>query len=99
MSRAQIKEVKRNLKTLASKYEIEDAAKQEQTSLNASEKKKKAMDEWILYRVKCQAIYESKNKLRDSLLTKKISSPDSKIVQEWVEDEVIEEITEELEDE
>ena len=99
LSRAQIKEVKRNLKTLASKYEIEDAAKQEQTSLNASEKKKKAMDEWILYRVKCQAIYESKNKLRDSLLTKKISSPDSKIVQEWVEDEVIEEITEELEDE
>lgn len=97
LSRPQIKEIKKNMKTLSLKYEAEDAQTMEQSTSNASESKKKLMEEWVLYRVKCQAALETKTKLRESIL-KKGAHPegDVKIVQEWIEDEVIEEIEEEI---
>ena len=98
LTKSQIKEIKKNLKTLAAKYEAEDAQSQEQSNTTATESKKKTMEEWVLYRVKCQTALESKSKLRESILkqsTTPVSSP-AKIVQEWIEDEVIEEIEEEI---
>ena len=105
LSRQQVKEIKKNMKTLALKYEAEDAQTTEQTNSNVSESKKKMMEEWVLYRVKAQAALESKAKLRESILRTCSSSAtnsseqDSKIVQEWIEDEVIEEVEEEIKEE
>lgn len=98
LSRQQVKEIKKNMKTLAVKYEVEDAQSMEQTNSNASESKKKMMEEWVLYRVKTQTALEAKAKLRESILkiSAVTSESDSKIVQEWIEDEVIEETEEEL---
>lgn len=101
LSKSQIKEIKKNMKVLSAKYESEDAKSQEQSNTSATESKKKILEEWVLYRVKSQAILESKTKLRDSILKNNscnhsASSHDSKIVQEWVDDEVIEEISEEI---
>lgn len=102
LTRAQIKEIKRNLKTLSAKYEAEDAQIQAQSSTNASESKKKTMEEWVLYRVKTQVLLESKAKLRESIMGKTgkaVTSAASTSVQEWIEDEVVEEIEEELKEE
>lgn len=100
LNRQQVKEIKKNMKTLALKYEAEDAQSMEQTNSNATESKKKMMEEWVLYRVKCQAALETKAKLRESILRTSANSAaadhDSKIVQEWIEDEVIEETEEEI---
>lgn len=100
LSRTQVKEVKRNLKTLALKYESEDAQNQQQSTTNASETKKKMMEEWVMYRVKTQSALESKSKLRETILRNAIvhgnENHDSKIVQEWIEDEVIEVVEEEI---
>ena len=98
LSRQQVKEIKKNMKTLALKYEAEDAQSMEQTNTNASESKKKMMEEWVLYRVKAQAALEAKSKLRENILKVNgvAGEADAKIVQEWIEDEVIEVIEEEI---
>ena len=56
------------MKTLAAKYEAEDAQSQEASNTSATESKKKMMEEWVMYRVKCQAALESKSKLRETIL-------------------------------
>ena len=103
LSRQQIKEVKRNLKTLSIKYEIEDAQNQAESSTNASESKKKTLEEWVMYRVKCQTALESKSKLRESITGKDKSNVSIAgavtAIQEWIEDEVVEEIEKEIEKE
>ena len=99
LSKSQIKEIKKNMKTLAAKYEAEDAQSQEASNTSATESKKKMMEEWVMYRVKCQAALESKSKLRETILknlNSSASAADVKVVQEWIEDEVIEEIEEEI---
>ena len=91
------------MKTLSIKYEIEDAQNQAESSTNASESKKKTLEEWVMYRVKCQTALESKSKLRESITGKDKSNVSIAgavtAIQEWIEDEVVEEIEKEIEKE
>lgn len=102
LSKPQIKEIKKNMKTLSARYESEDAQSQEQSTASASETRKRTLEEWVLYRVKCQAALEAKSKQREAILRTASAhaaaggAHDTKIVQEWIEDEVIEEVSEEI---
>lgn len=102
LSRAQIKEVKRNLKTLSIKFEEEDARSQQQSHTNVTESKKKTLEEWVMYRLKCQNALDAKSKQRETILKSNAAhsnsnNTDIRTVQELVEDEVIETIEEIIE--
>jgi translation initiation factor 3 subunit B len=93
LSRAALKDVKKNLKSLSARYEAQDAATHAQSSSSASASRKKMLDDWVLYRVKSSTLLAAKAKLRESLQSAKKPETATRVVQEWVEDGLIEEIS------
>lgn len=97
LPKAQIKDVRKNLKTYAARFEEEDARTQHQSHTDVTENKRKMLEEWVMYRVKCQTALDGKTKLRESIVAaggRNARSSESKIVQEWIEDEVVETVEE-----
>ncbi len=96
LSKDQLKEVRKNLKALSLRFEQEDTANQQQSNTDTTESKKKSLEEWVIYRMKCQEAFAAKAKLRQTLDKTVANSHqgDTKIVQEWVEDEVLESLEE-----
>lgn len=99
LSKEQLRDIRKNLKTLAVRFEQEDAASQQQSTTDTTELKKRLLEEWVIYRMKCQEAYEARAKQRQALCPAvaaaaaegaATAATESKIVQEWVEDEVLE---------
>jgi translation initiation factor 3 subunit B len=103
LSRERVREIRRNLRAYSERFEAEDAANQAQATTDSSEGKRKALDEWVLYRVRCQQAYDARARLRESVIGRRESQSASatgatKIVQEWQEDAVVETVEEVIAD-
>jgi translation initiation factor 3 subunit B len=94
LSKDQVRDIRKNLKTLSVRFEQEDTANQQQSSTDTTESKKKVLEEWVIYRMKCQEALAGRAKQRQPVAVTAAPVGESKIVQEWIEDEVLENLEE-----
>lgn len=95
MSKEQQRQIRRNLKEYSRAFDEEDAAEESTVSAELIAHRKRLVDEWNAWRVRCKRDLADEKRTRGQNSDRGTDEEEKEEIEEWV-DEVIEQIEEEV---